>query len=100
MVLKRTSHAVYEIKYHIVWIPKYRKGILNAPMQERLKEIFYEIAQQYEFEIDQLEVMPDHVHVFVSAPPRYSPKIHATEPKFFQKILPLRYKMPRPSGRG
>jgi len=42
-------------------------------MKERLKEILSEIAKQYEFEIKEMSIQPDHVHLFVSAPPRYSP---------------------------
>ena len=71
--VKRSPHAVYDTKYHLVWIPKYRKEILCEIYCKRLKEIFLEISYQYEFEIDTMEVMSDHVHVFLSAPPRYSP---------------------------
>ena len=73
MTIKHTRHTVYDIKYHFVWIPKYRKEILNKSKQKRLKEIFEDIAMQYEFEIDAMEIMAEHVHVFLSAPPRYSP---------------------------
>jgi putative transposase len=71
--IKSAKHAVYDIKYHIVWIPKYRKEILTKEIQERLKEIFQEIAKQYEFEIEAMEIMTEHVHIFLSAPPRYAP---------------------------
>ena len=71
--VKRAKHAVYDLKYHIVWIPKYRKVILKDSVAESLKTIFYGIAERYEMEIDTLEVMPDHVHVFLIAPPKYSP---------------------------
>lgn len=71
--VKRTKHAVYDTKYHLVWIPKYRKNILNKEIAEYLKQVFKEIAEQFEFEIDTMEVMRDHVHLFLSAPPRYSP---------------------------
>ena len=73
MSIRRASHAVYDTKYHFVWVPKYRKAILSEQMSGRLKEIFREIAEQYEFDIDTMEIMPDHVHLFLSAPPRYSP---------------------------
>ncbi len=69
----RTGHAVYRLNYHFVWIPKYRVKVLKGDIAERAKEIFQEIAEQYEFVMDTLEVMPDHVHVFLSAPPRYVP---------------------------
>ena len=73
MGIRATRHAVYDIKYHFVWIPKYRKGILKKEVEKRIKELFEEIAQQYEFEIDTMEIMSEHVHVFLSAPPKYSP---------------------------
>ncbi len=71
--IKRTSHAVYDLKYHMVWIPKYRKMILRGELGRRLKMTFQEICERYEFEIDTMEVKDDHVHLFLSAPPRYSP---------------------------
>ena len=71
--VKRTRHAVYDLKYHIVWVPKYRKIVLQGSVAKRLKEVFQGIAERYEFEIDTMEVMEDHVHLFLSAPPRYAP---------------------------
>ena len=73
MGIRRTKHAVYDLKYHLVWIPKYRKNILDKEVSEYLKVIFSKIAEEYEFEIDTMEVMEDHVHIFVEVPPRYSP---------------------------
>ena len=71
--IKRTSHAVYDLKYHMVLAPKYRKMVLKGELATRLKAAFREIAERYEFEIDTMEVKDDHVHLFLSAPPRYSP---------------------------
>jgi putative transposase len=71
--IKRTSHAVYDLKYHMVWVPKYRKMILKGDLAKRITEVFTEIAERYEFEVDTMEVKDDHVHLFLSAPPRYSP---------------------------
>jgi len=73
MGIRRTKQAVYDLKYHLVWVPKYRAHILKGDVAEYLKEVFQEIAQEYEFWIDTMEVMEDHVHIFVEAPPRYSP---------------------------
>lgn len=72
MELKRTSHAVYDTKYHLVWTPKYRKWILRGDIRTKVEEIFQEIAGNHDFEIDTLEVAQDHVHIFLSFPPRYS----------------------------
>jgi len=69
---KRTGHAVYRFNYHFVWIPKYRRAVLKGAVAERAKELFQEIAEQYEMEMDTLQVMEDHVHIFLSAPPRYA----------------------------
>ena len=64
---------MYDLKYHLVWIPKYRKHILSDEVSEHLKGVFQRIAEEYEFRIDTMEVMEDHVHIFVEVPPRYSP---------------------------
>jgi len=71
--LRRTQHAVYDLKYHLVWATKYRHDVIRPSMQVRLQEIFQEIGQEYEIEIDTLEIQEDHVHLFVLAPPRYAP---------------------------
>ena len=73
MGIRRTKHAVYDLKYHLVWIPKYRKQILDKEISDYIKAIFNMIAERYEFRIDTMAVMEDHVHVFVEVPPRYSP---------------------------
>ena len=73
MGIKRTEHAVYDLKYHLVWIPKYRKNVLGSDVSVYLKEVFKRISEEYGFEIDTMEVVEDHVHVFLGAPPRYSP---------------------------
>jgi len=73
MSFKRTRGAVYDLKYHLVWVPKYRRMVLGERVARRLKMIFQEIAERYGFEIDTQEVMADHVPIFLSAPPRYSP---------------------------
>jgi len=73
MAIKRAKHAVYDIKYHFVWIPKYRKHILTKQVKSRVGELFRAIAEQYDFEIDAMGIEVDHVHIFLSAPPKYSP---------------------------
>jgi putative transposase len=73
MSIRRTTHAVYDLKYHLVWAPKYRKDIFVEEITDYAKGIFNRIADEYEFRIDTMEVMEDHVHIFLEAPPRYSP---------------------------
>jgi putative transposase len=71
--LRKSSHSVYDLKYHLVWVPKYRARILGQEVTGYLKEVFEQIAEEYEFWIDTMEIMEDHVHVFIAAPPKYSP---------------------------
>ena len=72
MAIRRTTHAVYDTKYRLVWAPKYRKWIKRSDIRERVGEIFSEIAQHHGFEIHEMRVAPDHAHLFLSFPPRYS----------------------------
>ena len=72
MAVKRTSPAVYDTKSHLGWAPKYRKWVLRGDLRKRVEELFREIAQDFGFAIDTLEVAADHVHLFLDFPPRYS----------------------------
>lgn len=73
MGIRATKHAVYELKYHLVWVPKFRAKIMGGEVRQYLKVVFQQIADEYEFQIDTMEVMDDHVQVFIEAPPRYAP---------------------------
>lgn len=71
---KSTRHAKFLINYHFVWIPKYRKDFLKDPeVKKTVEEAIQELSRAYKFDILALEVMPDHIHLFISALPRYSP---------------------------
>lgn len=65
MVLQGASHAVCETKYRLVWAPKYRKWVLREPIRDRLRELFGEIAVHHGFEIEEMEIAIDHVHIFL-----------------------------------
>jgi len=68
------AHARYIIKYHFVWIVKYRHDILaDVKISDSVGEIIREIAEKYGFEIITLGTDGNHIHIFLSAPPRYSP---------------------------
>lgn len=72
----KLTHArtvVYNVNYHMVWSVKYRRDILTGKLVSRLKKLLLEIAGEKGFEIGSMETMPDHVHVFVWAHPKYSP---------------------------
>jgi len=66
------SHSVWECKYHIVWIPKYRKKALYGQIRQYLGEIFHELARQKECTIEEGHLMSDHIHILISIPPKYS----------------------------
>ena len=72
MGYRRGSHCVYDTKYHIVWAPKYRKWILEGEVRKRVEELFQEIAEHHGMEIEEMTVEKNHVHLFLSFPPKYS----------------------------
>jgi putative transposase len=61
--------AVFSLKYHLVWCPKYRRKVLTAPIDARLKELIVDVAVEHGMIVHSMEVMPDHVHLFVEADP-------------------------------
>ncbi len=73
--VKSTRNAVYQTAYHAVWIPKYRKKVLTGDVVDRLRGVIHEIAQDKGFEVLALEIQPDHVHLFYSAPPAIAPSL-------------------------
>ncbi len=72
--LKSTRHAKFLINYHFIWIPKYRRHILGSKEVRNIMDIeINKLSKVHDFEVLAMEVMPDHVHLFISAYPRYSP---------------------------
>jgi putative transposase len=70
MNMRRTSHSVYETSYHLVWCPKYRRDIFKpSEIRKRAKELIRAICEEYGFEVEELEVSMDHVHIMLSIPP-------------------------------
>ena len=65
------NNIAWVCKYHVVWTPKYRRKVLTEEIAKRLKEIAYEVCQEREAKIIELEVMPDHVHLLVEVDPQY-----------------------------
>lgn len=65
----KNAGAVFSLKYHVVWCPKYRRPVLTAPVDARLKELLSEVAEEQGMTVLATEVMPDHVHLFVEADP-------------------------------
>ncbi|WGI16679.1 IS200/IS605 family transposase [Methanonatronarchaeum sp. AMET-Sl] len=69
----KTRYSRYQINYHFVWIPKYRRDVLTGDVKESLDKIIKEIIDRMNGEVLSLEIQPDHVHLFVSMKPKYSP---------------------------
>ena len=65
--------CVYNIGYHLIWCTKYRRKVLSPKIEERLKELLREKANELDIEIVEMETMPDHVHLFVKSKPAYAP---------------------------
>ncbi|WP_434644314.1 IS200/IS605 family transposase (plasmid) [Thermoanaerobacterium thermosaccharolyticum] len=71
---KTTRHAKFLINYHFIWIPKYRRKILDNPeIVDLIKNTITELSEKYNYEILAMEIMPDHIHLQISAIPQYSP---------------------------
>lgn len=76
MVSTRWTHStttVYNIGYHIIWCPKYRRKVLVDAVEETLKLLLYKKAYEIGISIEEMQIMPEHVHLFVKAPPTASP---------------------------
>ena len=66
--------ATYNVSYHIIFCPKYRRKVLINGIDARLKELLIEKAKQMNLDIKSMEVMPDHVHLFISCEPTDNPQ--------------------------
>jgi putative transposase len=69
---KTLQHTEWDCKYHVIFIPKYRRKVLYGHLRRHLGEIFRTLARQRESEIEEGHLMPDHVHMMISIPPKYS----------------------------
>ncbi len=69
---KCSNHTKWDCKYHIIFIPKYRKKVLYRKLRERLGAVFKQLAHQKECEIEEGHLMADPVHMMISIPPKYS----------------------------
>ena len=69
---KSLSHTRWECKYHVVFIPKYRKKAIYGRLRRELGEVLRRLAERRESRIEEGHLMPDHVHMMISIPPKYS----------------------------
>lgn len=73
MKIKSSKHSKHSLGYHIIFCPKYRHQVLTGPIEVELKKLITEICLAHEWELHALEVMPDHVHMFVQADHNIAP---------------------------
>ena len=66
------NHTRWECKYHIVFIPKYRRKRLFGQIRQELGKVFHALAKQKESLIEEGHILPDHVHMMISIPPKYA----------------------------
>jgi len=69
----KSSHAVYRCEYHFVWVPKYRYHVLVKEIKPRLKELLVELCNWLDITIIEGAICSDHVHMYLSVLPKYSP---------------------------
>lgn len=72
MTYRKLSHSVWECKYHVVFIPKYRKRQIYGQIRRILGDVFHDLASHKESLIEEGHLMPDHVHMLISIPPKYT----------------------------
>ncbi|MDB9444816.1 IS200/IS605 family transposase [Anabaena sp. CS-542/02] len=68
---KSNKNITYSCKYHVVWCPKYRRKVLIHGVDIRLKEIILQVSKEFNSEIIEMEVMPDHVHLLIEVDPQF-----------------------------
>jgi len=73
MELQRNTHHVYRVKYHFLWIPKYRHKVFSEPYRETLKGIIAKIGHNYDVDIVELGIPVDHIHMVVRGVPKVAP---------------------------
>jgi putative transposase len=69
---KSVNHTMWDCKYHLVWIPKYRKKVIYGNLRKYLGEIIRELTIQKECKVHEGHLMGDHIHILVSIPPKYA----------------------------
>jgi putative transposase len=88
------SHSTFNLGYHFIWCPKYRRDVLVDGIDIRLKELLIEKATQHGWTIEEMEVMPDHVHIFIKTTPNDSPIFIVSQLKGYSSSM-LRKEFPK-----
>lgn len=95
----KSKHSVYNVAYHLIWCPKYRRKVLVGDIEKRLVELLKGKAQYLEVSIETMQIMPDHVHLLVKMSPVDSPhhiiqQLKGCSSKALRQEFPELLKMP------
>jgi len=90
---KTSNTTVYNLSYHLIWCPKYRRSVLVNEVAERLRQLLYEKAEKLNMNIDSLEILPDHVHLFIKSSPVDAPHFIVQQLKGYSSRI-LRQEFP------
>lgn len=71
----KTPTLVWDCSYHIIWCTKYRKPVLHDEIADRLKQLIIQQTDSYDYQVDAIEVMPDHVHLIATINPQLAPTV-------------------------
>ena len=71
MKYKSNNNIVYSCRYHVVWCPKYRRKVLIGDVKARLKDLIKQICQENQFDLLEIEVMPDHIYLLLEVDPQF-----------------------------
>lgn len=67
---KSSNRLIYSCQYHVIFCPKYRRQVLVDDIERRLKQLVLEKQEQYQYEIIEMELMPDHIHLLIDVNPK------------------------------
>jgi putative transposase len=89
---RRNAGSVYSLKYHLVWCSKYRRNVLVGTITDELRSLICQKAQELGVTIEALEIMPDHVHLFIESDPTEAPQRLANQFKgYTSRIMRLKF---------
>lgn len=96
---RRTEGSVSSINYHFIFVPKRRKAVLVDDVAKRLQSIIFDLAKEHDWRVVALEIMPDHVHILMNAPPHESPAeiarwVKGRASRFLREEFPVLKKLP------
>lgn len=91
---KTSRTAVFNLSYHVIWCPKYRRPVLTEDVQIRMLQLLHEKALELGIEIVEANILPDHVHLFVKTKPIHSPQFVIGQLKGYTSRI-LRIEFPK-----